>query len=306
MHSKAIRWLVALLILVLVLAATGWYKLLREVPQTPFSSPEALFKYGSIGSESSQGVPYWIWRVLPKIFPEYLPRAGGYAALGIPWERSEELPIGFSKKTIGFPRVAFNCALCHTASYRLKDNEAPTLVLAGPSHTVNAQGYARFLALAGNDPKFNSANILREIDLIYKLSWLDKLLYRYLIIPSTKKALIKAGQEFAWTENKPSWGPGRIDPFNPIKFGILKMGVDPTIGNSDMVPLWNMKIREGTALHWDGLNTDLHEVVISSAIGDGMTYKSVPKENLERLKQWLKDLPPPKSPFSASAEAGSP
>ena len=32
-----------------------------------------------------------------------------------------------------------------------------------------------------------------------------------------------------------------------------------------MVPLWNLRRREGTAYHWDGLNTTLREVVQSSA-----------------------------------------
>ena len=27
------------------------------------------FKYGSIGAESRAGVPYYIWAVLPKVFP---------------------------------------------------------------------------------------------------------------------------------------------------------------------------------------------------------------------------------------------
>ena len=52
----------------------------------------------------------------------------------------------------------------------------------------------------------------------------------------------------------PEWGPGRIDPFNPVKFGMLKLPVDQTIGNSDMVPIWNMQARQGMSLHWDGLS----------------------------------------------------
>ena len=48
----------------------------REVP-TYYESAEEHFKYGSIGTEQAQGVPYWIWLVLPRIFPDKLPRAGG-------------------------------------------------------------------------------------------------------------------------------------------------------------------------------------------------------------------------------------
>jgi hypothetical protein len=306
MRSKAIGWTIA--VLALVVAVTVWYKLFREVEQEELASatPEEWFKYGSIGSEASQGVPYWIWRVLPKMFPEYLPGPGGYAVLGIPWEPGKELPVGFSKKTIGFPRVAFNCALCHAASYRLEAGDLPTIVVPGPSHTVNAQGYLRFLAAAGHDARFNADAILSEIGQVYELPWLDRLLYRYLVIPATKKALLQSGQEFAWTDDKPLWGPGRIDPFNPIKFGILRMGIDGSIGNSDMVALWNMKVPEDRVYHWDGLNTDLHEVVVSSAIGDGMRYRSIARESLDRIEGWIRDLPPPRSPFDVNREPGSP
>jgi hypothetical protein len=305
---KYLMWTAVLLVVVLVLAITAWYKLLREVEQADLASatPKEWFKYGSIGSEEDQGIPYWIWRVLPKMFPEYLPGPGGYVSLGVAWEQGKELPVGFSKKTIGFPRVAFNCAFCHAATYRLEPGDLPTIVIPGPGHTIHAQGYVQFLTAAANDARFNPDEILKEIDMIYELSWLDRLLYRCLLIPATKKALIKNGQQFAWTDEKPPWGPGRIDPFNPIKFGILQMGLDRTIGNADMVPLWNMKARAGHALHWDGLNTDLHEVVVSSAIGDGMTYKSIATESLKRIEEWLKKVPAPRPPFEASKAPDSP
>jgi hypothetical protein len=73
-----------------------------------------------------------------------------------------------------------------------------------------------------------------------------------------------------------------------------------------MMPIWNMKVREGDALHWDGLNTNFHEVVVSSAIGDGMTYKSIANENLARIEKWLKEVQPPPSPFKASKDPASP
>lgn len=295
-----------MVVFVAILILTIWFKLFREIDQGDFANPEEMFKYGSIGSEQSGGIPYWIWLVMPKMFPEYLPAPGGLAALGLPWEQGKEMPVGFSKKTIGYPRVAFNCAFCHAARYRLDPADLPAIVVPGPSHTVNAQGYARFIAAAANDARFNADAVLSEIERIYELSWLDRLIYRYLLIPQTKKALIKYGQQFGWTEEKPDWGPGRIDPFNPIKFGILQMGIDDTIGNADMPPIWNMKARATHALHWDGLNTNLHEVVVSSAIGDGMTYKSYNDKNLKQIEDWLKEIPAPQSPFSSELPEDSP
>ncbi len=306
--KKTIGWLAGLAAVGLLAGLTVWIQLFRERPQSHLAGAPAVewFKYGSIGSEATQGIPYWIWLVLPKVFPDYLPGPGGYAALGIPWEQGRELPIGFSKKTIGFERVAFNCAFCHTASYRTRADAMPTYVPAGPSHTVRAQSYARFLSRAANDDRFNPDTLMAEIDRIYEMPWLDRLFYRYLIIPLTKKALIRNGRQLAWTETRPDWGPGRIDPFNPIKFGILQMGIDPTIGNADMVPIWNMQARLKGALHWDGLNTDYHEVVVSSAIGDGMTYRSVPAGNLTRIEEWLRTLPAPPSPYGTERPTDSP
>ena len=63
-----------------------------------------------------------------------------------------------------------------------------------------------------------------------------------------------------------------------MKFDQLGLNPDKdrTIGNSDMQPLWNMARHEGYSLHWDGLNNSLTEVVLTGAIGDGATLKTLP------------------------------
>src|SRR5919202_5949409 len=102
-----------------LLVFAGWWLLFREEPQH-FTTAEQQFLHGSIGNEASEGMPYLVWRVLPQMFPEYLPqgRGSGYAAFGILYEPGSEIPVGFSKKTVGFERINFNCAVCHTGSYR--------------------------------------------------------------------------------------------------------------------------------------------------------------------------------------------
>ena len=50
----------------------------REEPAPFFESDEEHFLYGSVGTEADQGVPYWIWLVLPRVFPDLLPAPGGY------------------------------------------------------------------------------------------------------------------------------------------------------------------------------------------------------------------------------------
>ena len=98
-------------------------------------------------------------------------------------------------------------------------------------------------------------------------------------------------------DTRPDWGRGRIDPFNPVKFGFLKLPVDDTIGNSDMEPVWNQKPRQGMLLHWDGLNTN-HTAVLSSALGDGATKKWVDRDfqnwrngsSLQKIEKYLMEV----------------
>lgn len=311
MRQATKKFLRVLLIVVMVLVVFGgtltWYYLFLEIP-THYASAEDNFKYGSLGNEQTDGIPYWLWLVLPRMFPDKVPGLGGYASFGLVWEEGKELPVGFSKKTIGFDRVAINCAFCHTATYRTRPGDKPIIVAGGPSHQFDPQSYVRFLYACASDARFNPDNIMTEINRVYKLSAVERLLYRYVLIPQTKEALLKQKGQFAWMDQRPDWGRGRIDPFNPIKFGILKQQQDDTVGNADMVSLWNQKLRQGKSLHWDGLNTSEDEVTISSAIGDGATYKNIERENLKRMQDWIRDLPAPRYPYAIDqqlADAGS-
>jgi hypothetical protein len=303
--TKAARIITTLFVIfLLVVGGVGyaaWYNLFREVPQQ-FASVEEQYKYGSIGAEQTQGIPYWIWLVMPRIFADKLPGPGGYASLGFTWEEGKETPVGISKKTIGFPRIGITCAVCHNATYRENPKDKPTIVPAGPSNKFDLQGYIRFLGDAASDPKFNADYILDEIKYNYNLSWLDRLLYRYLLIPRTKAALVQQKADFGWMDSRPNWGRGRIDPFNPVKFNTLKLPLDDTIGNSDMMPLWNQKMHKDFALHWDGLETSLRETVLTGAIGDGATKESLPVEDLIRIEGYLSELPPPKYPFAVDQQ----
>jgi cytochrome c5 len=300
------------LILVLFIAgclhALAWYA--ARHPLSAASDDVASvehFKYGSVGIEDNEGLPYWIWQVLPRMFADKLPGPGGYSSLGILWEKGRELPIGFSKKRVIVDRVAINCAFCHTTSVRSAPGREPKLFPGGPSNLTNPQAYVRFLQECANDPRFNATNLLREIGRITTLSWRDSLLYRAVFVPGTRKALMRQRDEYAWMASRPLWGPGRIDPFNPVKFRVLDQPLDDTIGNSDMMPVWNMQARQGMALHWDGLSTSLREVALSSAIGDGASRKSIDLASLRGVEQWMLATPAPKYPFQmdeALARAG--
>jgi hypothetical protein len=212
--------------------------------------------------------------------------------------------------------------MCHTASVRLRPTDPPTIYPAAPSHQTAPQMYLRFLFACASDPRFTADTILAEISRNYQLSTLDRLIYRYVIIPRTRSALRELDEADAWMRSRPDWGRGRIDPFNPVKFRVLEQPIDATIGNSDMVPLWNLKAHTGHAYHWDGLNTDLREVVLSSAIGDGAPRKWVDRDmrgwdssdprtmsSLRRVQNYISEQQAPKYPFpidSALAAQGAP
>ena len=80
------KCLAGFLALIVVLILFAWFVLLRPVAQAATNDPLQVFDHGSIGNETAQGIPYWIWRVLPTIFPEYLPgNQDGYGAIGVYW-----------------------------------------------------------------------------------------------------------------------------------------------------------------------------------------------------------------------------
>ena len=118
-----------------------------------------------------------------------MPAPGGYASLGLSWEETLEMPVGFAKKTVGYVRVTGNCALCHASSHTARQDEIPTVIVAAPGHVTNIQPLLTFFSQCAQDPRFNANEILAEVANATKLSLLDRLLYRYVLIPRTKKAL---------------------------------------------------------------------------------------------------------------------
>src|SRR5688500_16879089 len=116
---------------------------------------------------------------------------------------------------------------------------------AGGSNTADIQGLLNFFSNAANDPKFNARNILTEIDGSYPLSWRQRLLYR-LVIPIVKKRLAEQGRQFAWTETRPRWGPGRDAPMNLTKFNFLEMKLDDSVDHTDFPAIWHLAAREQT------------------------------------------------------------
>lgn len=297
---------VALLTLAtLIVAYVTWDRFLRVYPAVQYSDPVERFKYGSIGAEQDAGIPYWIFYVLPRVFADKLPGPGGYASFGVAWEHGKELPIGFSKRRIGFDRVANNCAVCHTASYRTQHNSNPVFVPTGPNHTLDLEAFFRFLIDCAKDPRFSADTLMPEINLAADLDWIDRLAYRYLIIPITRKRLIEREEQFEWIyrHDFPEWGRGRDDAMNLTKYFMIRWPMDDSFGPTDMPSVWNLKKyrhANGHRMNFAGDSHDAYSVIIDSALG---LMGAEPKDtddflgHIDWLHDYLSNRPAPAYPF---------
>jgi hypothetical protein len=293
------RWWIALGVVV-VLALVG-YSLYHQVSlvnvAVDYPNDEEHFKYGSIGSDV-KGIPYWIWKTMPQVCPSQLP--GGYASLGVVQESGKDTPIGFSKRRVGaLDQVGPNCGLCHTASVRASASADPQTYITAPAQQLNLMGYFQFLFACARDPNFTADNILPAIEKQTHLSLVDRLAYR-IAVRELRKALLQRAPLFeSIAVDRPPWGPGRVDTFNPYKVLVfhLDMSNDKSIGTADFMSIWNQAPREGIWLHWDGNNDSVDERNLSAAIGAGAEPNTLDIPSIQRIKRFILTWPAPHYPF---------
>jgi hypothetical protein len=308
-HRPAVRVVTVLVVLLLVLAGyAGWYNLVRAEPDAQIADNAEHYKYGAIGLGSGSRIPYWIWKVMPEMFSDKLPTpGGGWASLGMIYEDGHDLPVGFSKRHIGFDSVEPNCSLCHVGLVRSAAGAKPMLIPGGPANTLDLQGWQRFMYSSAADPRFNPSNVIAEINKIHKLGLMDTLLYRFIIIPMTKEGLMEQQVAYAWQNSRPAQGRGRTDTFNPTKFNVFHLPDDGTIGTVDLPQVWNQQPRDGMHLHWDGNNTKVTERNFAAAMAIGATPKSVILPSFAQVTDYIYHLRPAAYPFpidQASAARG--
>lgn len=169
------------------------------------------FKHGSVGTEETVGVPYWLWLVLPEVFPDKLPnRPGdGYARLGFVYETpASDLPIGASRGGGWLPRVGLNCATCHVGTYRDAPGASPAIVMGMPAHQMDLQAYARFLSAVAKDPRFNTSTLLAAMKNRRGFGFFDGLVYRWFAIGRTKAGILERDPRIAWFDKRPPAGTG--------------------------------------------------------------------------------------------------
>jgi mono/diheme cytochrome c family protein len=262
------------------------------------------FKYGSIGTEGTVGLPYPIWRVLPVVFADKLPnRPGqGWEKLGFIFETGspQNRPIGTSYVEDRVPLVGLNCATCHTGTVRESPGSPRQIIPGMPAQQMDLQGYANFLTACANDPRFEAGTLIEAIRKQDPgFSWFSSLAYRFFVIKRVRDAIQERARVNAWFDDRPLQGPGRVDTFNPYKRMFnFDLKADLSVGTADLPPLFNQRVREGLWLHWDGNNDLVDERNKSAAIGAGATPESLDLAALDRVAKWALDLKPP--PFPAA------
>lgn len=306
-HWKGL--LAAVVAVIVVFGGSGagvvWWKFFKPGEQD-LQDPATRFSYGSLDGELVAGLPYPIFMILPRVFPDLVtkyategygpkkPGFGGYGAFGMAWQEGQRLPFGLSIKRLGYDRVTMNCALCHTASYRLSADDEPHFAIGGPAHTLNLQGLLRFLIATSHDERFSSTRLLPEIAVHFPLDAVDVVDYGSVLIPATRAALHLAEAQLGWMNKKTAWGSGRDDAFNLPKYILTQTPWDNTTGNTDFPAVWRLGERKGQLYHSAGEAKTLYAVVATSAIGIG----SLPRQGFVERNQWLEKFiataePPP-------------
>ncbi len=316
--NRLVIGLVSLVLVIVLLLA--WPLLTARTPQ--YSNINDHFKYGSIGGASNMGIPYWIWQVLPVMFPDYLPTGDyrllgtGYTQLGFIQEPDQDLPIGFARDTnLGLEVVTNNCALCHVGSLREVPDSLPQVMTTMPSNTVNLQAYFQFITRVADDPRFNAREMMPYIkQLGADLNPLQSLLYRYIAIPQTRALLNVQAAKLSFLDDQPLYGPGRVDTFTPYKtrtfnIDLNDLPIQEIEGSaSDFPSIWQQKPREGMNLHWDGDNTSVAERNKSAALAL-VSPTNINLDSITRVADWLWDLPAPRYPYPVNqdlADQGEP
>lgn len=308
LHARRLR-----LVGVLVLALVGGLLLLFDAfaPNRPvgYESARNHFFYGSIGADVSRGIPLKVLRVLPEMFPEHLPEeadTSGYSAFGFIQESGKTLPIGFSVRRQFIDYAGINCAVCHTGTVRKSKNAERRIIAGMPANTVDLLSYYRFLFETAADKRFTSQNVLRAMEEQGIAEPLDGIIYPF-VVPRVKEALLEQRDrlEVFLKADYPSWGPGRVNTFDPFKYDQFNSYYEAhdqeskeKYGLVDNPSIWDQARRDSLWLHWDGNNCSAVERNFSAAIAAGAEPQHMAVGSLLRVQAWLDTLSAPAYPYA--------
>ncbi|WP_299047695.1 hypothetical protein [uncultured Tateyamaria sp.] len=307
---RPVMWLVLLAVLVAMVIAVGLIIRVLQSGTPHYRDADQHFRHGSIGAETSSGIPYKVWKALPVLFPEAFP-TGDYSSFGYLYDDRSDLPIGISKRRVsGVDLVWFNCAVCHTGTYRAKEGDAPRIVTGMPAHQLDLHGFTAVVLGAAADPRMAPEPLraaMKEAGV--GLGPIETLLWKIAVFPRLREGMIaRASRLQPLLDRQPAWAHGRVDTFNPYKvlefnWPAETLAENEVVGASDFPSIFLQGPREGMQLHWDGNNPSLAERNLSAALGAGVTPDTVDHASIERIAEWLLDLPPPASPHMPDAAA---
>ncbi|MGC4081502.1 MAG: hypothetical protein QM736_05135 [Vicinamibacterales bacterium] len=303
--------LVAAIALVVV-AAWVVVSINSDSPVT-YDDIEEHFKYGSIGSEPGGSLlapiggvlpPYSVFTALPSVCSDMLPN--GYATFGFVTEPGKDLPVGISRRRrFGVDHVGLNCAVCHTATVRDTPDGEPRIVLGMPAQQLDLQAFVTFVLDCTLDNRLTTDAIVGRLPEHGGPSLFERMLLRTGLIDRLKIQTLALRNRMTpiLSDALPRWGRGRVDTFNPYKaiqfnWNLAALPGSELIGASDFPSIWNQKPREGMHLHWDGDNDSVDERNLSASLGAGVTPVTVDHANLQRVRDWIWTLPPPKYPYT--------
>lgn len=276
-----------------------------------YADPEEHFKYGSTGGERDAGLPYWIWKVLPEMFPEFLP-GEGLQSLGFVFDPSRpqnpDLPVGVSMRNVqGIDRVFLNCAVCHVGTVRDTPESTSRIITGMGANTVDLQAFERFLFNCVTSEKFTADRISLEMERIGTTDdVINRALLRLVAIDRMRSRLLFLRDRFKFMDRAPDTGPGRVDTFNPPKV-LLNFPMDlipekEWVGTCDLPSIWHQEKRKGMWLHWDGNNNSVEERNRSASFGTGAIPTTLDRPSIERMEDYLLTAAPPPYPYPIDQE----
>ncbi len=305
--GKRVFLVITAFVLVLLLWLVSPFLIHRYPIQ--YANIDEHFLYGSIGGEDSDGIPYWIIKVLPEVFADKLP-GEGYTSLGFIQEPDHELPISFVRSTtwFGLEVVTENCATCHVGTLRSSPRDLnPRIISAMPGISVSLQGFVRFLTESAADERFTADNLMPFINAAgAHFNPLEKLVYRFLVIPKTRDELLELRHNFSFMDRQSPYGPGRVDTFTSYKtrrygFAVDKLVDSELTGISDYPSIWNQEPRKNLRLHWDGNNDDQSERNRTAALAL-VSPTTIDLDSLERIRTWLNEIKAPPYPYAINSD----
>jgi mono/diheme cytochrome c family protein len=279
------------------------------------SPPVEQFKYGSIGTDKL-GLPVVLHRALPLVCSDLLPPGADpfeqpLSAFGFVYEAGHDLPIGFSTRRlplVGVELAGITCSVCHTSTVRETASSPRELYFGAPNIRLDVDLYNQFVFGCISDPtRFNTSNLLAAFDAL-GVSGLERYLaFKGRFIDAYVSNLRE--QVESVVRDGP-WGPGRDDAIGLAAAILMGEEFVPTLpAPVDFPSAWNLKAREGNALHWDGGSGSADDRNLLVAVAVGAPRDGVPLTSIRTIQSWLDELPPPAYPFAIDHElaaAGKP